>query len=266
MEDRTTVLRDRLVDAFSEVFDEHGAVVREWGAGFDIQVLRLLRSVVPLFLCRWFSTENVRLCRAAKADGFRVERHPKVRFLTLFGWVETVSTYLRRSSDKVGVRPLNERFGLCGGRATRAVQRALADFGMERSFADASAGFYEHYGIEVGVTTVQNVTERHAHHIRDELETWYAEAPEAPKEHRADRMILAMDGCALRVTERKSAGCLGRTDVEWHKRKRAGWSDEYLLRVLTGPESENALALPDPMNSIDDRRVGAIPPTREELR
>lgn len=232
MDDRTTVLRNRLVDAFMAEFAQCPEVVRQWGPGFDIQLLRLLRSVAALFLSRWLHAENARRCEAAKAEGFRVERHPKIRVLTVFGWVETVSTYLRRASDNAGKRPLNEHYGVSGTRSTLAVQRALTDFGMERSFADASSAFFEHYGVEVGATTVQNITERHAHRIRDELDSWYEEAPEPAREHRAERMILAMDGCALRVTERKPAGCLGRTDVPKHTPVRVDrWVDVRLAKA-----------------------------------
>src|SRR5690606_40850649 len=48
------------------------------------------------------------------------------------------------------------------GTRTPAVERALTDFGAEESFGQAAKRFLEHYGFEVGRTTVLRVVERHA--------------------------------------------------------------------------------------------------------
>lgn len=259
MDDRITAFAERLADSLLSEFEREPGLVESWGAHFDIELLRLLRRVAVLCLCRWFSRENSRRSDAAKSEGFRVQRHRTIRVLTLFGWVETVSTYLRRASDQTGVRPLSEHYGLSGSRSTLAVQRALTDFGMERSFADASVAFHEHYGVEVGATTVQNITERHAHRIQQELDTWYADAPEPAPEHRADRMILGMDGCALRVTERKPAGCLGRTDVPKDKPIRVDrWVDVRLAKARRdGDVSGSFVCKYDSFDSVLDSLEGA---------
>jgi hypothetical protein len=42
------------------------------------------------------------------------------------------------------------------------VERALVDFGAEESYARASTRFAEHYGYDIGRTTVQRVVKGHA--------------------------------------------------------------------------------------------------------
>ena len=232
MNDRTTALVARLADSLFEGIQQDADLVRGWRGSFDIELLKLLRAVALVVLSRWFAAENQRLCAEAKARGFVVERHPKIRFLTLFGHVSTNSSYFRRTSDGQGFRPLNAHYEVQGSRSTIAVQRALTDFGMERSFADASKAFAEHYGVEVGTTTVQNITERHARRIRDEFEQWCQAAPEPPRSRRADVMVLAMDGCALRVTERVPAGCIGRKDLPRNQPVRVDrWVDVRLAKA-----------------------------------
>jgi hypothetical protein len=43
---------------------------------------------------------------------------------------------------------------------SKAVERALADFGSEKSFERAANQFKEHYKWEISKSTVQRVTER----------------------------------------------------------------------------------------------------------
>jgi len=43
------------------------------------------------------------------------------------------------------------------------LQRAMTDFGCERSFAKATQGLKEHYGIEISATAERSITLKHAH-------------------------------------------------------------------------------------------------------
>ena len=232
MNDATRKLAEKLAGSLFDMCVQEPELLRGWRAGFDRELLALLRLAGVLFLERWMTWENRRLVKQAKVDGYVVERSPKIKVLTVMGWVTVVSSYIRRSGDQTGLRPLNTHFGLAGNQSTNAVQRAMTDFGMERSFGDAAAAFEEHYGVAVGATTVQNITERHAHRIQRELDEWYAQAPEPAREHRADRMILGMDGCCLRVTERVTAGRLGRSDLPADRPVRVDrWVDTRLAKA-----------------------------------
>jgi hypothetical protein len=53
---------------------------------------------------------------------------------------------------------MKDTLGAEGDQYSEAVQRALVDFGSERSFARAAVSFYEHDGWEVGRTTLRNRT------------------------------------------------------------------------------------------------------------
>jgi hypothetical protein len=59
------------------------------------------------------------------------------------------------------LRPFCQSAGLKPRDSSRALQRALADFGAEESFARAAARVQEHYGIEVGASTVRACTLKH---------------------------------------------------------------------------------------------------------
>lgn len=93
---------------------------------------------------------------------------------------------------------------MVGGCYSDTVERALTDFGIEKSFGRAAERFYEHYGWEVGRTTILPLPERLGKESEGFLEERlrYGEAryklPEmsAPK---AGRMITSLDGCMLRT-------------------------------------------------------------------
>ncbi len=92
---------------------------------------------------------------AAKADGYVGERRQTVTWMTLFGVIDVVSVYLRKTGESAGVRPLRDRLGVEGDGKSRAVERALTDFGIDVSFGAAAAKFEEHYGTAIHRTTVR---------------------------------------------------------------------------------------------------------------
>ncbi len=81
---------------------------------------------------------------------------------------------------------------------------ALTDFGIEKSFGRAAKQFAEHYGWDVGRTTVLRLTEGLgeqaerfvAERFKEGEQRYQAPDSEAPK---ADLMITALDGCMLRT-------------------------------------------------------------------
>lgn len=75
---------------------------------------------------------------------------------------------------------------------SRAMQRALTDFGAEESFERAAARVKEHYRLEVPVSAIRQVTLRHARRIQG-LE---ADRPAAVK-----TLITEMDGSMIPLVE-----------------------------------------------------------------
>ncbi|MFQ5874754.1 MAG: hypothetical protein ACE5JL_13300, partial [Dehalococcoidia bacterium] len=92
----------------------------------------------------------------------RVQERKKVWWLTTFGRVEAVERYLTCPEGHGYDRPFQRLTGLsCRGKS-EALQRALTDFGAEKSFAQASQQLREHYGVQVDPSSVRQVVEGQA--------------------------------------------------------------------------------------------------------
>lgn len=76
--------------------------------------------------------------------------------------IEEVLRLGRRGSR---FRPFSQSAGLKPRAYSRALQRALTDFGAEESFARAAARVHEHYGIEIGASPVRACTLKHGRSI-----------------------------------------------------------------------------------------------------
>ena len=74
---------------------------------------------------------------------------------------------LRRGRRGARFRPFSQFAGLKPRGYSRALQRALTDFGAEESFAQASARFKEHYGIEMAASSVRACTLKHGGAIQE---------------------------------------------------------------------------------------------------
>ncbi len=121
---------------------------------------------------------------------------------TLFGPVPVASPYLYRAGH--GARPVEAFWGIHGGSHTMAVERALTDFGIEESFGQAAIRFREHYGFEVGRTSISKVVHRHARRALAYVEALLQSANdsfEKPTSERAgiDAIVVQLDGCEIRT-------------------------------------------------------------------
>jgi len=75
------------------------------------------------------------------------------------------------------------------------LQRAIVDFGADVSFQEAQKKVLEHYNIEVPVSSIQAITENHAHNIFEFLEN------EKFEEGKAQQIIAEMDGSMIPVVD-----------------------------------------------------------------
>jgi hypothetical protein len=154
------------------------------------------------------------LCRRAVAKareaGLRVHRLRVITVMTVFGVVSFASPYLRDARTKRSSRPPSD-LGLRHGTRTPAVERALTDFGAEESFGRAAKRFREHYGFEVGRTTVLRVVEGHGEkaqrYVHERLEEAQKKFDE-PLGTRpgVERMLVELDGCQIRTGTLRPAG------------------------------------------------------------
>ncbi len=168
----------------------------------DHEAATILRAVGREAIQVLFATLAERVTEEAKREGYRVERRPKIRVEVLFGAIELQSPYVYRSGG--GIRPVTERLGVKHGTRTPAVERALTDFGAEESFAHAAERFHEHYGWEIGASSVLRVVEAVAAEAEQYLDARLEESLkqwDVPVAHRcgAPELLVELDGCEIRT-------------------------------------------------------------------
>ena len=132
----------------------------ESGTLLDKRVQEVTREVGRIALTQIYEAVNVNLINLYKDCGWEIQVNPKVSFKTILGKVKVSSAYLWKPEQGYGVRPMKEIMGIEGNCYSEALQRALVDFGSEKSFERASRQFHEHYGWKVGRGTILNHTER----------------------------------------------------------------------------------------------------------
>ena len=151
-----------------------------------------------------FATLAERVTEEATQEGFTLERRPSIRVDTVFGAIELESPYVWRKGE--GHRPVKERLKVSHATRTPAVERALADFGAEESFAHAAVRFAEHYGFCVGASTVGRVVAgvacEAADYLAEKLKAAEAEYQRGRAVRRGVAELLAeLDGCEIRTVQ-----------------------------------------------------------------
>lgn len=100
-------------------------------------------------------------------------------------------------------KPLQEMRITHNGRS-EAVNRALADFGIEESFSRASKRFFEHYRFTISTSAVARTTNDVAFqaekYIKDKLEN---ATPKKPEQSSIETMLAELDGCEIRTINHK---------------------------------------------------------------
>jgi hypothetical protein len=214
------------------------------GLRLDALVRDILRAVGLALLSALYQGLCAHLVARATHRGLTVQSRPVVRFKTLFGEVEIESPYLRSAQRGESARPMKDILGVEGEQYSEAVQRALVDFGSEKSFARAALSFHEHYGWEVGRTTLRNRTLEAAQEAETYLDLRLQEATRPYGQGvtalpGVDTMVMELDGCEIRTGVYMTAAEAGVSDREAHERVRVEtWRDVRtgLARPLAAPE------------------------------
>ncbi|MCA9516554.1 MAG: UPF0236 family protein [Myxococcales bacterium] len=208
----------------------------------DSTVLELVRAVGKAVLEHVLDRLSAQVERDARARGLTVERRKEVRLRTLLGQVAVVSPYLRNRETRETARPVRHRMGLTGGMKTAALERALTDFGAEESFELASKRVAEHYGQEVGRTSILRVVSKRAEEARSYVQKRLDDAAEAfdePIAKRAgvDALLVELDGSMLRTGSLEPDPKGGVTPVRGiPARKRPEAWREVRVGFVRGPE------------------------------
>ena len=116
--------------------------------------------------------------------------------------MELSSPYLWKNGE--GSKPLIDDLGITHHGRTETVNRALTDFGIEDSFAQASKRFEEHYGFKISATTVDRVTKASALQAEaiwrrdcERVKSCYEQAP--TPNGMSEPMLVELDGCEIRT-------------------------------------------------------------------
>ncbi len=118
-----------------------------------------------------------------------------------------MSEQIWTSSAKKYIRPLARRLAVIPQAKSRRLQRVLADFGSEHSFARAAQSLHEHYGFALGASAVRTATLCHAKRARKKLQRDYEEPFRVLPAVREEHVIAQVDGtmiCTVQPGSRKS--------------------------------------------------------------
>jgi hypothetical protein len=154
-------------------------------------------------------------------------RNTVIVYNVIFGAMELNSPYLWRNGE--GSKPLIHELGITHHGRTETVNRALTDFGIEDSFAQASKRFEEHYGFKISASTVDRVTKSSAlecqAYLEQRLRSGKNGCEQAPKpKGLSEPMLVELDGCEIRTgTFAPGEGDL--QNGQLHKTKILAWRD-----------------------------------------
>ena len=122
------------------------------------------------------------------------------------------------------MRPFSLRAGVGSRSYSRPLQRALTDFGADEPFAEVVKKMREHYGVEVSISAVREITESHGERMREQQEDQLIGqlGPEAGWE----RMITEADGSLVPIVRNDAA--IGSPSADRRKRKELIWREARL--------------------------------------
>ena len=124
------------------------------------------------------------------------------------------------------IRPFSDSAEVeCRG-CSEPLQRAITDFGADDPFAGASRKLREHYGIEVPVSIIQSITEKHGEAILASQKR----GSELRDEPGAAVLIAEADGSMVPVVE-TAEPAEGEAPTDRRKRRQVAWKEARLCLV-----------------------------------
>jgi Uncharacterised protein family (UPF0236) len=121
------------------------------------------------------------------------------------------------------MRPFCESAEVACRGYSEGLQRALTDFGAEKAFARAAVRVKEHYGMEVPVSAVREITEEHGAQMlaQEQQKSDWPDRPGVPV------LIVEMDGSMLPVVE-VAEPRPGEAAPDLRKTRRVSWKEARL--------------------------------------
>ncbi len=120
----------------------------------------------------------------------------KLQWHTKFGEITVLEPQYR--SGNVRVRPFVQSAKVSPRSCSRPLQRAITDFAADQPFAVARMKLREHYGFEIGESTIQRITFSHARAIF-ESDQAKLDFPQEPGLHK--QIVAEIDGGMIPVVE-----------------------------------------------------------------
>ena len=190
----------------------------ETARGADGLVHRPVREMSRLATEMILNELSRRLTEGGRKEGLRVHRRKRVRFFGLYGPMEVDSPYLYDGATRRSARPVKDQLQITDQGRSRAVERALTDFGAEESFGQAATRFEEHYGWSVNRTTLMRVVEQEAVEAERFVQARLEAAGAAFEERLTSRpvaseVLVELDGCEIRTGELQPSQEPGETAV-----------------------------------------------------
>lgn len=145
-----------------ELFLQYGQEFSQELPQFDDLIRPIIREVSRLVIEKTYTHHAQEAIFQAKQSGLTIHRKISIKVFTLYGPVSVPSPYLYNKQQRLSSRPVRETLGLYGEMKSQAFERAMTDFGAERSFGRAALQFKEHYGWEVGESTIRTATLKYA--------------------------------------------------------------------------------------------------------
>ncbi len=172
----------------------------------DGELAKLLRLIGLQVISMLLNSLAQQVTQEAKKPGLVVHRRSAVKYSVIFGTVEVFSPYLWHKKQGWGVRPVKEKLGIEHGEHSLTVKRALADFGSEESFGQASSRFEEHYGWKVERSAVRrevkNIASLALAYVERRLlvlETNFKNQEPPKKRCGGNRVLVELDGSHIRT-------------------------------------------------------------------
>lgn len=168
--------------------------------GFDGDIRALMQHVGHELAQRVVDALSESLIADARSAGFTIERSQDITFHSLYGQLHAPSPTMIHP-DETRQRPVSLGLSVQGGGKTLLLQRALCDFGIDDSFAQARAKVKEHYGIDIGRDSIRRTVEHNGQtaidflhqHLHDE------QTRVPPQTEPVDVMLVELDGSEART-------------------------------------------------------------------
>ncbi|NMG20008.1 hypothetical protein DP116_11280 [Brasilonema bromeliae SPC951] len=169
---------------------------------FDSTAAKIIQSCGLCLMSKLLNNLSHQVTQEAKTKELVIHRVKKIKYAVIFGELEVPSPYLWNKKAKSGFCPVPKSLGIEHGGRSKAVKKALTDFGIEESFGQASKRFVEHYGWEVERASVRREVEAIASTALDYVEKRLESASDEPiqqKEETVSRLLVELDGSHVRT-------------------------------------------------------------------